>query len=289
MLLTAVMMVAELIAGWVFGSMALLADGWHMASHAAALGVALFTYAYARRHQDDPSFSFGTGKVLSLGGFGSAVALFVVALAMGAESTHRFFEGAEIRFDEALLVAGLGLIVNLASAWLLRDEHHGHGHGHGHGHDHGHGHATRRGDTDHNLRAAYMHVLADALTSVLAIAALLAGKMLGWSFLDPMMGIVGMLIIGHWALGLMRESAGVLLDRERPDVAEQVRTRIEARGDARVCDLHVWSVAPGHEAALVAVVTQDPQTPEHYKRLLHDIEDFAHVTVEVNPTGPPRP
>jgi cation diffusion facilitator family transporter len=201
-LLTAVMMVVEIAAGYLYGSMALLADGWHMGTHVAALGISLFAYGYARRHADDPRYSFGTGKVSSLAGFASAVALAVVALMMGAESVQRLLSPQTIHFDEAILVASVGLAVNLLSAWLLRDDHSHHHHGHDEPHHH----------HDHNLRAAYLHVLADALTSLLAIVALLCGRALGWVWMDALMGIVGALVIAKWGLDLIRETGGVLLD-----------------------------------------------------------------------------
>lgn len=269
---TVTMMVVEILAGTVFGSMALLADGWHMGTHAAALGVALFAYAYARRHAANPRFSFGTGKVGALGGFGSAVGLAVVALLVVLESLGRLASPSAIRFDEAIAVAVVGLVVNLGSALLL-----GEPHDHGHEDDPG---AVRH--HDHNLRGAYLHVLADALTSVLAIVALVTGKALGWTFMDPSMGIVGGLVIARWSYGLLRDTSAVLLDGEVPEARTlQIRRLIEAEPGDRVSDLHVWRVGPEHLAAIVSVVTPNPRPPSHYKDLLADQPDLAHVTVEV--------
>ena len=257
--LTAVMMVVEIVAGLVFGSMALLADGWHMGTHAAALGITVFAYVYARRHADDPRYSFGTGKVGALGGFASAVGLAVVALLVLVESLLRVASPVAIRFEEAIAVAVIGLIVNLASAFILRDDH-AHDGGDRKHHDHHH--------RDHNLRGAYLHVLADALTSVLAIVALLAGKRLGWVWMDPAMGVVGSLVIARWSYGLLRDSSGVLLDAEIPvGRREAIRATVEADADNRVVDLHVWRVGPRHLAAIVSVVSHVPREPDHYKAL----------------------
>jgi cation diffusion facilitator family transporter len=288
--LTLAMMVAELAAGTLFGSMALLADGWHMATHAAALGITAFAYWYARRHAENPEFTFGTGKVGALGGFASAVGLSVVALLILGESVARLASPESIRFDEALAVAALGLAVNLASAWLLRDHGHGHAHpahghahpAHGHVHDHAHGHA-HHAHHDHNLRGAYLHVLADALTSVLAIVALAVGKHLGWVWLDPLTGVVGAVVIALWAKDLVRDTARALLDGEVGSARhEEVRRAIEADADNRVADLHVWRVGPRHLAVIVSVVTHQPRPPAHYKALLARWKDLAHVTVEVH-------
>lgn len=272
-LLTAVMMVVEIAAGYLYGSMALLADGWHMGTHVAALGISLFAYGYARRHADDPRYSFGTGKVSSLAGFASAVALAVVALMMGAESVQRLLSPQTIHFDEAILVASVGLAVNLLSAWLLRDDHSHHHHGHAEPHHH----------HDHNLRAAYLHVLADALTSLLAIVALLCGRALGWVWMDALMGIVGALVIAKWGLDLIRETGGVLLDGT-PDreLETNIRDAIEADADNRIADLHLWRIGPNRCAAIVALVTHHPRDPEYYKALVRDLHGLAHVTVEVN-------
>jgi cation diffusion facilitator family transporter len=291
--LTLAMMIGEIVAGMAFGSMALLADGWHMGTHAAALGVAAFAYAYARRHAADPRYSFGTGKVGALGGFASAVGLAVAALLVLVESLQRLAAPVGIRFDEAIAVAALGLAVNLGSAWLLRDDHaHGHEHEaarepasepeHRHGHDHPHEHPLHH---DHNLRAAYLHVLADALTSVLAIVALLAGRTLGWSWMDPAMGIVGSAVIARWSFRLLRDTGAVLLDAEVGEARRRaLREAIEGDGDHRVADLHVWRVGPRHLSACVTVVAREPLPPDAYKARLAAFADLAHVTVEVHRT-----
>ncbi|MEJ2405568.1 MAG: CDF family Co(II)/Ni(II) efflux transporter DmeF [Candidatus Thiodiazotropha sp.] len=267
--LTAVTMVVEVVAGIAFGSMALLADGWHMGTHVAAFLIAIFAYRYARKHADSPAYTFGTGKVNVLGGFASAVALAVVALVMVAESLQRIFEPQPIHFNEAIAVAFLGLFINLLSALLLKDDH-----GHAHAHDHHH---------DHNLRAAYMHVLADAMTSVLAIVALTAGKTLGWNWLDPVMGIVGAVIITRWSYGLVKQTGPILLDANiDADYRRAIRNTIENDSDNRVSDLHVWRVGANHYAAIIALVTHTPKTAEHYKGLLRDFHRLVHVTIEVN-------
>jgi len=273
-LLTAAVMVVEVAAGYLFGSMALLVDGWHMGTHVAALGMAIFAYRYARRHERDPKFTFGTGKVGVLGGFASAVALAVVALLMAAQSIERLFSRPTIRFDEALGVAVIGLAANVASALVLgrgrvrAHSHHEHGH---HGPEH-----------DHNLRAAYLHVMADALTSVLAIAALVAAKLLGWVLLDPVMGMIGGAMIARWSYMLLRDSGRILLDADvEADVLRSVRTAIESEEDNRVSDLHVWKVAPNACAAVVSLVSARPEPPEHYRSLLAGIHGLRHISVEV--------
>lgn len=273
--LTLTMMAIEIAAGMTFGSMALLADGWHMGTHAIALGITAFAYAFARKHADNPDYSFGTGKVGSLGGFASAVVLAVVALIMGAESVQRLFEPRPIRFNEAIIVAAVGLVVNLISAFLLRDDHR-HGHAHASGHQSTHHH-------DHNLRAAYLHVIADALTSVLAIVALFTGKLLGWTWMDPMMGIVGAVIILRWARGLLKDTGRILLDRDVGQASiDEIRTIIEYDSDNRVADIHLWRVGPKHLYAILSIVTHFPKPPAHYKNLLQGFDDLIHVTVEVN-------
>jgi len=279
--LTAATMVVEIAAGWWFNSMALLADGWHMATHAGALGIAVFAYRYQRRHAADPRFTFGAGMVETLGGFTSAVILGVVVVLMIWESGERLVRPLAISFDEAMAVAVLGLAVNLISAWILGAGH-AHGHHHGHDHDHGHHRGPKHGH-DHNLRAAYLHVLADALTSVLAIVALLCGKLLGWIWMDAAMGIVGALVISRWAYGLLKDSGRVLLDSAvSDDTADAVRRAIEDDSDNRVVDLHLWRVGPQHLGAIVSLVTHYPRPVEHYKALLAPFRDLAHVTVEVN-------
>ena len=277
-LLTATMMVAEIVAGWLTNSMALLADGWHMGTHVAALGITAFAYRYARRHADDPRFAFGTWKVGVLAGFASAIVLGMVALYMAYESVVRVLNPVPIRYDDAIIVAVVGLTVNLLSARLLHghDGHHGHDdHGPGHGHDHGHG-------EDLNLRAAYLHVLADALTSVLAIVALFGGRFFGWDFLDPVMGIVGAAVISVWAWGLVRQTSRVLLDREMDaPVVQEIREALDD-GDTVIVDLHVWRVGPGKFACIVGLVAADPLPPHEYKRRIQVHEEIVHVTVEVH-------
>ncbi len=276
LILTLVMMVAEIIAGSMFGSMALLADGWHMGSHAAALGIAVFAYSYARRHAENDVYTFGTGKVGDLAAFSSALLLLVIAGMMAFESVQRLINPVSIAYSEAMAVAVLGLGVNLVSAVILKEEPHAHHeHTHDHGHDHGHHH-------DHNIRAAYVHVLTDALTSVLAIAALGAGMFWGLSWLDAAIGIVGAAIIARWAIGLMGAAGRILLDATPSgDITVAVRKAIEAEADNRIADLHVWRVGPGHLAAILTVVTHAPRTPAHYKKLLSRISSLSHVTVEV--------
>ncbi|MBD2750486.1 CDF family Co(II)/Ni(II) efflux transporter DmeF [Microvirga sp. BT688] len=289
--LTAAMMVAEIVAGTIFGSMALVADGWHMSTHAAALAIAALAYRFARKHAHDPRFSFGTGKVGELAAFSSAIILGLIALLIGYESLVRLMNPVPIQFGEATVVAVIGLAVNLASAWLLAGDHHHHGHDHGHYHGHGHTHGDHHhhgGDT--NIRAAYLHVLADALTSVLAIVALLAGRVYGWSWLDPVMGVVGAVIIAHWSWGLIRTAGATLLDAV-PDqtLARSVRERIEV-GEDRVTDLHLWRLGPGHSGLIVSVVSDTPHPPDVYKQRLSGIEGLSHVTVEVQacPNHPQR-
>ena len=280
--LTALMMVTEIGGGTLFGSMALVADGWHMSTHVAALGIAALAYRYARQHAHDRRFSFGTGKLGELAAFASAIILAMIALYIGIESATRLVHPVTIGFSQALPIAALGLAVNLASAWLLRDDH-----GRGHDHDHDHGHGSHAHDHQHhhdtNFRAAYVHVLADALTSVLAIVALLGGRFYGLTWLDPVMGLIGTTIIAAWALGLVRSAGSVLLDLVPVEEGEQaVRQRLETNGD-RVSDLHLWQVGPGHQAAIVSVITDHPQPPSAYKAKLADLHTLSHITVEVEP------
>ncbi|SFH17647.1 CDF family Co(II)/Ni(II) efflux transporter DmeF [Modicisalibacter xianhensis] len=270
--LTLVTMFIEIVAGVVYGSMALLADGLHMGSHATALGIAAFAYAYARRHARDRRFSFGTGKVNALGGFTGAVLLVGFAVYMGIESVNRFFNPVAIVFDKAILVALVGLIVNGLSAWILG----AHDHAHEHGHEHHH--------HDHNRRSAYFHVLADALTSLLAIFALLAAKYLGWQWMDPMMGIVGTVLITRWSWGLLRDTSQVLLDRQAHELDDEVRSVIETHASDRISDLHLWSIGPGIYAGVIALVSNDPAPPHVYRtRLQQRLPQLVHVTFEVEP------
>jgi len=276
--LTAATMVAEIVGGTVFGSMALVADGWHMATHAGALAMAALAYRFARRHAEDERFGFGTGKFGDLAGYSSAIVLAVIALLVGYESLARLLNPVAIGFDQAIAIAAVGLGVNLASAWLLRE---GPAHGH-HGEGHGHVHIHHPHHHDHNLRAAYAHVLADALTSVLAIAALLAGRLFGWVWMDPVMGLVGAIIIAHWSVGLLRSSGAVLLDAvpcER--LAAQLRGRLEQGAD-RVADLHLWRLGPGHLGVVAAIVSDTPQSPDVYKARLAGVAGLSHVTIEVH-------
>ena len=316
LVVTLVMMVAEIIGGWLTGSMALLADGWHMGTHALALGVAAFAYALARRHAGDTRYAFGTWKIEVLGGFASALVLGLVAVGILFESALRLYRAEPIDASSALWVAVIGLVVNLVCAALLHgagDDGHGHHHGHAHDHADGHGHAHGHGaahaplaqaaqggsarghEHDHpvetaghaghdlNLRAAYVHVLADALTSVLAIGALVAALSLGWTWLDPLVGVLGAIVIGIWAIGLLRESAAVLLDREmdHPLTAE-VREAIESDGDAQVADLHVWRVGRQQFAAIVCIVADEPLPPAVYRQRLAVHDELVHVSIEVN-------
>lgn len=287
--LTAATMIAELAAGTVFHSMALVADGWHMGSHVAALSLAAFAYTYARRHAHDSRYSFGTGKVGALAGYTSAVVLAIIALAMGYESVERLIAPVPIDFTAATWVAALGLAVNLLSAVLLGGEDHGHAHGHEHEHRHEHDHAHEahaphgHAHTDHNLRSAYIHVLADAFTSLTAILALTGGRIFGWAWLDPMMGLVGMGVILSWSWRLIHDCRRVLLDADvSVEIVGEIRRRIETDADNRVTDLHVWRVGSHHLAAIISLATHDARPPDHYKALLAGLE-LAHVTVEVVP------
>ncbi|GAA2857570.1 cation diffusion facilitator family transporter [Aminobacter niigataensis] len=276
--LTTAMMVIEIVAGTIYGSMALVADGWHMSTHAAAMLIAALAYVFARRQAHNPRFTFGTGKVGDLAAFASAVILAIVAIYIGWESVARLMNPVAISFREAAIIAVVGLAVNLASAWLLHDGgHHGHGHDHDHAHGHGHGH-------DNNLRAAYVHVLADALTSVLAIFALVMGAIYGLQWIDPAMGIVGAVVIARWSWTLIRDAGRVLVDYvpSGEDLPDEIREAVETDRDV-ITDLHVWQVGPGHHAAIVALKSSAPATPESYKSKLAHIHDLSHVTIEVQP------
>jgi cation diffusion facilitator family transporter len=294
--LTSAMMVAEIVAGTVFGSMALVADGWHMATHAAAMLIAALAYFYARRNAHNPRFTFGTGKMGDLAAFASAIVLALIALAIAWESLLRLRAPVQIDFNQALAVAVLGLLVNLASAWLLREDHH-HDHGHHHhgtgrphahaGDDDRHGHDHHAvGVRDNNLRAAYLHVLADALTSVLAIAALLGARAYGWVWLDPAMGIVGALVIARWSWGLIRNAGAVLLDYvpSGENLPDEIRQAVETRTD-RITDLHVWQLGPGHHGAIIALASAEPRPPSFYREKLSRIHELSHVTIEVEPAA----
>lgn len=272
--LTAVMMVAEIAGGAWFGSMALFADGWHMSTHAGALAIAGFAYWFARKHTHNSRFTFGTGKVGELAGFASAIILLLVALFIGYESVQRVFDPVAIQYNEAIAIAAVGLAVNVISAFLLRESAHDH-----HSHHHQDHHQTHY---DTNLRAAYSHVLADALTSVLAIVALLAARLYGWVWMDPAVGIIGALVIVSWSFGLIRSSGATLLDMvPDSDLASRIQEKLEVNGD-RVSDLHIWRVGPGHSALVASVVADEPKDPSLYKARLKGLEGLSHVTVEVH-------
>jgi cation diffusion facilitator family transporter len=291
--LTVVMMVVELIAGWIFHSMALLADGWHMSSHAIALGLSAAAYTFSRRLASDDRFAFGTWKIEILGGYTSAVVLVGVAGYMAYESVTRLFNPVPIVFDQAIAVAASGLIVNLVSAWLLRgaSHHHGHGHDHGHGHSHdpGHDHAAHA-DHDHvehhdlNLRSAYIHVAADAATSVLALIALTAGKFWGATWLDAVTGLVGSVVVVAWAITLLRDTGRILLDAEMDaPVVEEIRTAVrDGEIQATIQDLHVWRVGRGKYACVLSVATPEEASADDFRELLAIHPELVHVTVEVN-------
>lgn len=304
--LTLVMMIGEIIGGTVFGSLALVADGWHMSTHAAALSISALAYVYARRHVRNERFAFGTGKLGELAAFASAIILAMIALLIGYESVERLVNPVPIAYGEAVAIAVLGLAVNLGSAWLLGGEHHHHGHGHHHDHraHEDHDHRDHHHDDDHedhddhhahghgghhahdlNMRSAYIHVLADAATSVLAILGLLAAGLFGWTWMDPIVGLVGTAVILSWAYGLVRDAGAVLLDTvPDPKLAAAIRTTLETAGD-RVTDLHLWRVGPGHLAAIVALVSDHPKPVAAYKARLAHLHGLSHVTVEVAQCG----
>lgn len=270
--LTAVTMVVEIAFGWLTGSMALLADGFHMATHAGAMAVAAAAYGYARRHARNPRYTFGTGKVGDLSGFASALLLGVTALLIAVESGARLFDPVSVEFGEATLIAVLGLVINLISAVLL-----GHDHSHDHGHDHSHGHGQKQGHADNNLRAAYVHVLTDALTSVLAIAALLAGRYLGWWWLDPAVGLLGAVVIVRWAWGLMKDTATILLDTAEPALMARIKALAESEG-AIIRDLHVWRIGPHAHAAIVSLAPG--ANVAAVRQRVRALPRMEHVTVE---------
>ncbi|MGV2842206.1 CDF family Co(II)/Ni(II) efflux transporter DmeF [Vibrio cyclitrophicus] len=296
LLLTVVTMIVEIIAGTIYGSIALLADGWHMGTHAAAFGITLFAYRYAKKHAESERFSFGTGKVSVLGGYTSAIALGIVALLMLVESVHRLFNPQAIQFNEAIIVACIGLTVNVVSMFLLGDHHHDHGHEHGHNHsknhDHSHSHdhdsdhSHKHGEHhhDHNLRAAYMHVLADTLTSLLAIVALLFGKFYGWNWLDAAMGMIGALVIAKWTMNLMKQTSPILLDENIGDDYRQSITEALA-SYAIVTDFHMWKVSGHHYSAAITLESNSDKTISEYKQMLAKFDKINHLTLEVHSNG----
>ena len=274
--LTAAMMLIEIVAGYFFRSMALLADGWHMGTHVAAFALAAVAYSYGRRHAKDARFTFGTGKVGVLGAFTSAVVLSIIAVLIAADSIHRLLVPQTIHFREAIIIAIVGLFVNLLSAFMLKDDHHHHHHGHDHSHAHTH--------HDLNLKAAYIHVLADTFTALGAVFALTAGYFLHWVWLDPAMGLVGTIVILSWAWTLLRDSGSILLDHvpASSDLPVVIREGIESDGDSKISDLHIWQVGTGKFAAIIGVVAHDPRTPDEYRAALKIHEELVHVTVEVH-------
>jgi cation diffusion facilitator family transporter len=288
--LCSIMMVAEIAGGALFGSLALVADGLHMSTHAGALLLAALAYTCARKYADDRNFSFGTGKFGDLAGYSSAIVLAMIALLIGYEAVSRLLNPVPISFNEAIPIAFLGLAVNVASAWLLSGgHHHGHSHAHAHGHDHDHGDEPRQehhhGDgahhRDNNMRAAVVHVMADAAVSVLVIAGLLLARGFGWVWMDPLAGLIGAAVIANWSLALMRDTGGILLDRTPdPRMAESVRKVIESEGD-EVTDLHLWRLGPGHLGAIVSVATTEARDASHYRQRLAKFADLSHLTIEV--------
>jgi cation diffusion facilitator family transporter len=279
-LLTSAMMFVEIIAGWLFNSMALLADGWHMSTHAAALGIAWIVFILARRYSLDRRFTFGAWKIEVLGGFVSGIFLGVVGLAMAIVSINRLLQPMEIQFNQAILVAVIGLVVNIVSIFFLME--HPHGHSHEHVEDN-HTHNETHHSENLNMRAAYLHVLADALTSVLAIAALLGGKFFNWNWLDPMMGILGAFLIIRWTYSLLAETGSILLDRDTSDaISNEVRKAIEIDEDTRISDLHVWKVGQNKYACIIAIVAANPLNTDDYKARVSQFKKLAHVTIEIN-------
>lgn len=276
--LTTIMMVIEIIGGHIYGSMALVADGWHMSTHAGAMLITALAYRYARHHIDDPRFTFSTGKVGDLAGFASAMILALISLLIGWDSIVRLLNPTPINFVNAIEVASVGLVVNLVCAWLLKDDHH-HGHGHSHGHDHSHHHGHHH---DNNFKAAYVHILADALTSIFAIAALLLGKRYGWVWADPLMGVVGALVIINWSWSLIKDSGSILLDAAPKGIViqQEIQEAISPFCNY-INDLHVWQVGPGHFSAIVVVTTDNLYTPSFYKEKLRHIHEISHISIEI--------
>src|SRR5213596_3350218 len=271
--LTAAMMVVEIAVGLMSHSMALLADGWHMSTHVLAFVITAVAYYFARTQAGNARFSFGTGKVGVLGGFASAVVLSVVALLMAGESVHRLFVPLTIHFNEAIGIACVALTVNVVCALLLKEDHHHSAHDH-HGQDRHH--------RDLNLRAAYLHVLADAFTTFLAIIALTSGKFFGWGWLDPVVGLVGSGVVFSWAYQLLRDTSGILVDRTplSSDLPDEIRRAVESDGDSIVTDLHVWQVGTGKFAAIVSIVAHQPKSSDDYRELLREHEELVHLTIE---------
>jgi cation diffusion facilitator family transporter len=287
-ILCTVMMIAEIVGGALFGSLALIADGLHMSTHAGALLLAALAYTFARKYAADPAFTFGTGKFGDLAGYSSAIVLAMIALLIAYEAVWRFFDPVPIAFNEAIPIAVLGLAVNIVSAWLLAGDHH-HEHGHGHSHDHVHHHHHEHDDDhvhdrhhrDNNMRAAVIHVAADAAVSVLVIVGLLLARAFGWLWMDPLAGFAGALVIASWSIGLLRDTGAILLDRmPDPAMAEKVRVTIEGGGD-RVTDLHLWRLGPGHLGAIVSIATSQAREPAYYRQRLEHFSDLSHITVEV--------
>ena len=311
--LCSAMMVVEIVGGSLFGSLALVADGLHMSTHAGAMLIAALAYTYARKHSRDPRFVFGTGKLGDLAGFTSAIVLAMIAVLIGYEAVSSFLSPVPIRFGEAIPIAVVGLLVNLASVWLLSGDHHGHSHSHDHDHhenesasaddanrhQHGHKHehaqahrhdydhdgAHAAATRDHNIRSAYVHVIADAAVSVLAIVGLVLARQFSWLWMDPLAGVIGALVIANWSWSLMRDTGAILLDMNRDSrMTDHVRRVIESNGDT-VSDLHVWRVGPGHMSAIVSVATNDThRTPGFYHKALEGLRGLSHVTVELNRT-----
>jgi cation diffusion facilitator family transporter len=276
----AVMMFAEIVGGWWFGSVALIADGLHMSTHAGALLIAALAYTYSRHYVNDARLTFGTGKFGDLAAFTSAIALAMIALLIGYESVDRLINPVSIAFNQAIPIAAVGLGVNLLSAYLLRDDH-DHHHGHANRYDHPHVHQNSHVHRDHNLRAAFVHVVADAAVSVLVIIGLLAGRQFGWVWMDPIMGLVATIVILSWSWTLIRSAGSILLDVcPDPSLARKITLRLE-QGSDKVSDLHLWRVGPGHLAAVISIVSHDPRPPEQYKRRLSGLPGLSHVTIEV--------